>query len=212
MIREIYARLDDCFQKEIVFIKSKSPFEHLIAVILSAQTTDRQVNKVIPVLFSRYPGPAELANAELEEVKSIIRPIGFFHVKGKHIIAAAQTIQHTYGGNVPQAMDQLLSIPGVGRKSANVLRGNCFGLPAIIVDTHFARVVNRLGLVSGSTPERIEEEIGALLPEHAHYRFSMTVNMHGRTICHAKRPACASCILEDLCRKKGLPKALQLNS
>ncbi len=209
MIQVFYERLDVQYPREIGFIEAGTPYEHLIAVIMSAQTTDRQVNLVTPELFRRYPGPEDLAGASAGDVEEIIHSVGFYRVKAKNIIAAASVIHHEFRDEVPHCFSQLLGIPGVGRKSANVIRGACFGKPAVIVDTHFARVVRRFGLVSASNPDIIEREIGEMLEEKYQYRFSMTVNMHGRQVCHAKKPLCAQCIVEDVCRKQGLPEAFQ---
>ncbi len=204
MIEQLFDRLDKKYPSEIGFIEAKSAYQHLIAVILSAQTTDRQVNKITPILFSRYPGPADLASAKVSEVEKIIHSVGFYRMKAKHIIAAAEVIHTKFSGYVPRNMDDLLSVPGVGRKSANVIRGACYGLPAIIVDTHFARVAKRIGLVTAGNPDIIEREIAAIVEENKQYRFSMSVNMHGRVTCHARYPKCSECVIEDLCQKKGL--------
>ncbi len=212
MTAEIYRRLDREYPEEIGFIEARSPYEHLIAVIMSAQTTDRQVNQVTPKLFERFPSPADLASAPISEVERIIHSVGFYRVKARNIIGAASVIHHTFHDKVPEEMEELLSIPGVGRKSANVIRGHCFTKPAVIVDTHFARVVRRLGLVQASHPDVIEREIAGMLDGGLQYRFSMTVNMHGRKICHAKKPQCSVCLLEDICRKSGLPEAFQLGN
>jgi len=205
MIEEIHQILDAEYAHEIGFIQAKSPYEHLIAVILSAQTTDRQVNLVTPELFEGYPTPAALSRADSASVEQLIHSVGFYRMKAKHIIVAAQVIHHAFQDQVPEAMEDLLSIPGVGRKSANVIRGACFGRPAVIVDTHFARVANRIGLVRTKNPDIIEREIQQKLDERHHYRFSMTVNLHGREICHAKRPQCSRCAVQSLCRRVGLP-------
>ncbi len=212
MTAEIYRRLDCEYPEEIGFIEARSPYEHLIAVIMSAQTTDRQVNQVTPKLFEQFPAPADLASAPIGEVERIIHSVGFYRVKARNIIGAASVIHHTFHDRVPEKMEELLSIPGVGRKSANVIRGHCFAKPAVIVDTHFARVVRRLGLVQSSNPDVIEREIAGMLEGELQYRFSMTVNMHGRNICHAKKPQCSVCLLEDICRKTGLPEAFQLGN
>ena len=204
MIEQVHQILDDHYPKEIGFIHSRSPYEHLIAVILSAQTTDRQVNLVTPDLFGRYPLPADLSRADTADVERIIHSVGFYRVKAKNIIAAARAIHENFGDQVPHDMDQLLSIPGVGRKSAHVIRGGCYGYPAIIVDTHFGRVVHRLGLTSSKNPGVIEKDIASQLDESEQYRFSMTVNLHGREVCHAKKPACSACMLINICLRRGL--------
>lgn len=180
-------------------LKFHNPYELLIAVILSAQTTDAQVNAVIPKLFASFPTPASLATAGQEEVEAIIQSTGFYRVKAHNIRRTAQAIVENHGGEVPVAMEELLKLPGVGRKSANVIRGICFNLPAIIVDTHFKRVVMRLGLVDEKDPSKIEKAVSALLPDSSQLPFSMRINRHGRLICRARRPECVSCPLRPEC-------------
>ncbi len=207
-IDAVYDLLDASYHPNIEFIESKSTYEHLIAVILSAQTTDRQVNQVLPKLFAKFPEPGDLAAADRSEVERIIHSVGFYRVKAKNIIAAAQAVHERFHGQVPCDLDELLTIPGVGRKSAHVIRGAQFGLPAVIVDTHFSRVVRRLGLAESADPEKIEYAIAGQLDERRQYRFSMTVNLHGRDVCHARKPRCAACVLLGVCPRIGLPDAL----
>lgn len=207
-ILEISDTLDALAPEQIVFLDAREPFRHLISVILSAQTTDRQVNIVAKDLFARYPDAHALAEAPLEDVRAIIRSTGYFNAKSKNIIACSQALVERYDGAVPDTMDELTSLPGVGRKTANCILGSVYGRPAIIVDTHFGRVVRRLGLVSDDDPSKIEKQIAALLPENRQYRFSMTVNWFGRTCCHAKTPECPACVLWDACPWEGkAPKA-----
>lgn len=196
---QIYRILDCISPPQIVFLQQTDPFRLLISVILSAQTTDRQVNTVTQELFRQYPGPAELANADPLQVERIIRSTGFYRAKTTHIIATAQQLVQRFSGQVPLSMEELTTLSGVGRKTANCMIGQIAGKPAIIVDTHFGRVVRRLGLTQATDPEAIEQEIAVLLPPETHYRFSMTVNLHGRQTCHAKNPACKECALKTLC-------------
>ena len=196
---QIYRILDSISPPQIVFLQQTDPFRLLISVILSAQTTDRQVNTVTQELFRQYPGPAELASADPMQVERIIRSTGFYRAKTTHIIATAQQLVQRFSGQVPLSMEELTTLSGVGRKTANCIIGQIAGKPAIIVDTHFGRVVRRLGLTQATDPEAIEQEIAALLPFETHYRFSMTVNLHGRQICHAKNPACKECALKTQC-------------
>lgn len=177
-----------------------SPYELVIAVILSAQTTDAQVNLVTPELFSRYPTPADLAAAPTEDVERVVHSTGFYRNKARNIIAAAATIERDYGGEVPSKMDELVTIPGMGRKSANVILGVVYGEPSIVVDTHLARVTNRLGFVEGKNPQKIERELRDIVPAELQTDFSMTVNFHGRYRCYARKPDCAACELYELCR------------
>jgi endonuclease III len=194
------ASLLDCISPEkIVFLKQDDPFRLLVCVILSAQTTDNQVNKVAETLFTRYPEPKDLANADLEEVKNIIRSTGYYNTKAAHIIGTAQQLVSLYGGKVPLGMKDLTTLPGVGRKTANCILGQIAKEPAIIVDTHFGRVVRRLGLTVAKEADQVERELADLLPPETQYRFSMTANLHGRTICLAKKPQCNICKLAPYC-------------
>ena len=195
----IYEILDKAYPRTKPYLEYSNAYQLLISVILSAQTTDGQVNRVTPELFSRYPEPVDLGNADIEEVERIIRQTGFYHTKARNIVATAAALSRDFGSQVPREMDDLTSLPGVGRKSANVVRGIAFGLPAVIVDTHFSRVTRRLGLVSARDPEKIEREIGTIVEPDKRTRFSMTVNSHGRACCFARKPACARCPIRDYC-------------
>ena len=176
----------------------------MISVILSAQTTDRQVNLVNGNLFSKYPKPADLALADQLDVEKIIKSTGFFHAKARNIIGAAKVIHTEFDDGIPDSMHDLLKLPGVGRKSANVVLGAVYNKPAIIVDTHFGRVVRRIGLCAARNPDKIEKEIGLLLAPEFQYRFSMTVNNHGRAVCHARKPECRQCALLTYCCQTGV--------
>ncbi|MDC7227987.1 MAG: endonuclease III [Spirochaetales bacterium] len=192
-IIEIFNILDELADSEIIFLRYENNFQLLIGVILSAQTTDRQVNQVLPGLFRKYPTPKDLGAADIKAVSEIIRPLGFFNVKASNIIKTAAAVATEHGGEVPQDMNSLLKLAGVGRKSANVIRGACFNLPAIIVDTHFARTVNRLGLTAKQSPDRIETDLAGQVPADIQYRFSMLLNKLGRDFCHARKPDCDNC-------------------
>ena len=176
-----------------------SPFELAISVILSAQTTDAQVNQVTPALFSRYPTPKALGEAEQSEVEEIVHSTGFYRMKAKNIIAAGRFIHEECGGVVPDSIAALVRVPGMGRKSANVIMGVVHGSPSIVVDTHLTRVSNRIGLVSGKNPEKLERELRAIVPASLQTDFSMGVNLHGRYRCFARTPDCANCEIRDLC-------------
>jgi endonuclease-3 len=191
--------LDEQSPATIDFLEQSDAFELLVSAVLSAQTTDRQVNAVAPTLFSRYPDAFSLATADIEEVMAIIRSTGYYRVKAAHIIGLARMLVEHHDGMVPMEIQELVKLPGVGRKCANVVLGKLGGKPAIIVDTHFGRVVKRLGLTDSTNPNVVEREIAALLPSGQHYRFSMTVNLHGRRVCHARTPDCTSCFLCSLC-------------
>jgi len=197
---DIFSLLDSSYPDTIEFLRYRSSFELLISVILSAQTTDRQVMEVTPALFSRYPGPEELSEARLDDIMDIIRSTGFYKVKADNIKKTAGMLVQDFNSKVPDTIEKLILLPGVGRKSANVILGAVFGKPAVIVDTHFARVVKRLGLTEQKDPDKIEYEIAQLIAGEKQYRFSMTVNLHGREVCHARKPLCGSCFLSRLCR------------
>lgn len=177
----------------------RSPFELVVGVILSAQTTDAQVNQVTPELFRAYPTPEALAAASQPDVERIVHSTGFYRNKAKNVIGAAARIVEAYDGAVPQEMEDLVTIPGMGRKSANVIRGVIYGKPSIVVDTHLTRVTNRIGLVEGKNPQRIERELREVVREELQTDFSMAVNLHGRAICTARKPHCAGCVIRALC-------------
>ncbi|MGB4407079.1 MAG: endonuclease III [Sphaerochaeta sp.] len=192
----VYTILDELLPPHIQFLEQRDPFRFMISVILSAQTTDRIVNIVTGPLFERFPTVEALAASSLEEVEDIIFPTGFYRMKAKNIKDCAQAL---VGKEIPSTMEELVKLPGVGRKTASCVLGDIYGKPAIIVDTHFGRVVQRLGLVDTKDPEKIERQVALLLEETKHYRFSMAANMFGRTVCHAKKPLCEECQLRDLC-------------
>ncbi len=194
-----YEILDRSSPASISFLTQTDPFKLLISVIMSAQTTDRQVNEVASVLFEQYPTPKALAFADIENVKDIIRSTGFFNTKAKNIIGTANALVERFNSQVPLTMKDLVSLPGVGRKTANVIIGQIAQKPAIIVDTHFSRVVQRIGLTDQKEPHEIEKEVARLLPPHHHYRYSMTVNLHGRQVCHARKPLCHICSVAQWC-------------
>ena len=183
-------------------------FELLCAVMMSAQTTDEQVNAVTPALFARYPDAAAMAAAEPEDIEPIIRSIGFFHTKARHLVQTARILARERGGEVPATMDGLLALPGVGRKTANLVASACFGAPGIIVDTHVARSAVRLGIYTKKDPDAIEAIIRGNLAPEDHTAFSHALNRHGKFTCSARAPACVAgdrvCPLEALCPKCGL--------
>jgi endonuclease-3 len=170
-----------------------------VATILSAQCTDERVNQVTPALFDRYPDPASLARARLPTLEKMIHSTGFFRNKARNLKGAAARLVAEHGGQVPTRMEELVALPGVGRKTANVIRGACFGLPAVVVDTHFGRVVRRLGFTDAGDPVKIERELRALVPESRQTTFSMVANFHGREVCRSHRPLCGTCPVRSLC-------------
>lgn len=181
------------------FLESETPFQLLIAVILSAQCTDAKVNEVTRVLFRGFPTPTRLASAPLADVEKIVYPTGFYREKAAHIVETAQLLVERYDGQVPLGMAELTTLPGVGRKTANVIRGQVGGLPVIIVDTHFKRVTKRLGLTQEDDPAAIERELTSLIPPPLQFAFSMAANRHGRVYCHARNPRCGDCPVQRLC-------------
>jgi len=196
---EVNERLAQVYREPRTLLDYETPFQLLIAVVLSAQTTDAQVNRVTPPLFAAYPTPGALAAAEPRAVEEIIRPVGFYRNKSKSVIAAAAAVHRDFEDRVPGDMEELLSIPGVGRKSANVLRAALHGLPAVIVDTHFKRVVARLGLTNARQAEAVERDIESIVPREIRTQLSMAVNFHGRDTCSARSPRCDQCTLLDIC-------------
>lgn len=180
-----------------------SPFELLVATVLSAQTTDPRVNSVTPALFRAYPDAPALAEADPERVEQLIQPTGFFRAKTKSIIGMSQALTERFGGEVPGTLEELVTLPGVGRKTANVVLGNAFGVPGITVDTHFNRLVRRWKWTESTDPDQIEAEVGALFPKRDWTMLSHYVIWHGRRRCHARRPACGACPLARLCPAHG---------
>lgn len=180
------------------------PFELLVAAVLSAQTTDARVNMVTPELFRRYPTPVALAGARREDVEAILRPIGFFRAKTRHITGLAARLVAEFGGQVPGSMSELVTLPGVGRKTANVVLGNAFGVPGITVDTHVGRLARRMGLTEHMDPVKVEEDLCALLPREQWTGASHRLIFHGRRCCTARAPACDRCPVADLCPRIGV--------
>lgn len=178
----------------------RSPFELLVATVLSAQSTDVQVNLVTPALFAAYPGPAQLAAAQQADVEALIGRLGMFRQKSKNIIGLSRALVTTHAGVVPSSLEALVDLPGVGRKTANVVLGVAFQRPAgVVVDTHVGRLAQRLGLSKHSAPEKIEQDLMALLPRKEWDRVSHTLIFHGRRICSARKPACSTCPVQETC-------------
>ena len=176
-----------------------SPYELLTATILSAQTTDARVNLVTPTLFARYPTVADLAGADPTELQEIIRSTGFYQNKAKSLLGMAQAVMDRFHGEVPTKLDDLVTLPGVGRKTGNVVRSVAFGLPGLPVDTHFGRLSRRLGLSTEDDPVKVELELNGYLPPAERGPFSLRMILHGRRVCDARRPRCGDCVLEPIC-------------
>ncbi|WP_243719376.1 endonuclease III, partial [Actinomadura sp. 7K534] len=180
-----------------------TPFQLLIATVLSAQTTDARVNLTTPALFAKYPAPEDLAAADPEDVEAILKPTGFFRAKTKSVMGLSAALRDRFGGEVPGRLDDLVTLPGVGRKTANVVLGNAFDVPGITVDTHFGRLARRFGWTAEDDPVKVEQEIGSLFPRKEWTMLSHRLIWHGRRICHARRPACGACPLARLCPSFG---------
>ena len=183
----------------------ESAFQLLAATILSAQCTDVRVNMVTPALFDFYPTPAKLATADVAHVEQLVRSTGFYQTKAKNLVGMANQVMSRFGGEVPFEIEDLITLPGVGRKTANVLRSVVFKLPGLPVDTHVGRLSRRLGLTKLEDPVKVEYELNAMLPPHEWGEFSLRLILHGRRVCDAKKPNCAECLLEKLCPSSNLP-------
>jgi endonuclease-3 len=182
----------------------ESPLQLLVATILSAQCTDARVNMVTPALFARFPDAAAFAGAEIHELEKAIQSTGFFRNKARNIKGCCSRIVERHGGAVPSVLEELVELPGVGRKTANVVLGNCFETPGITVDTHVGRLSRRLGLSSHTDPEKVEKDLMALLPAKEWTLFSHRMIFHGRQVCYARKPACSECALLKICPRIGL--------
>ena len=191
--------------RELCALRHDSPFQLLAATILSAQCTDEMVNKVTPALFARYPTPADLAEANPLELEDLVHSTGFFRSKAKNLIGMAAALEERHSGEVPTDLDDLVRLPGVGRKTGNVLRSVAFDLPGLPVDTHVGRLSVLLGLTNETDPVKAEHALGALVPEAERGAFSLRMILHGRAVCDAKRPRCDACLLADVC-----PSALRV--
>ena len=196
---EICRRLLKEYPEARCRLSHSSPFELLVATILSAQCTDDQVNRVTADLFKRTSTPEAFARMPLADLEQAIRSTGFYHNKAKSISGMSKMLVAEFGGKVPVEMEDLVRLPGVARKTANVLRAAAYGLPGIIVDTHFIRLAGRMGLSTNDKPEKIEADLCALLPEDRWSAFSHAMLFHGRAVCQARRPACDRCCVSDLC-------------
>lgn len=184
-------------------MRHESSFQLLVATILSAQCTDQRVNQVTPALFARYPGPAQLAEADEEELEALIRPTGFFRSKARNLRGMAAAVTERFDGEVPASMAELTSLAGVGRKTANVVRSVALGLPGLPVDTHVGRLVLRLGMSEETDPVKVESELCAMIPARDWGALSLRLILHGRAVCQARRPRCGACVLADFCPAAG---------
>jgi endonuclease III len=194
--------------KELCELDHTNAFQLLAATILSAQTTDKRVNEVTPVLFARYPTPAALAGADLDELEQIVHSTGFYRNKAKSLVGMARALVERFGGEVPHAIEDLVTVPGTGRKTANVVRSVALGEPGLPVDTHVLRLATRLGLLTGelagsTDAVKVEHALNALVPPEQRGVFSLRVILHGRRVCDARKPQCGDCALRDFCPSAG---------
>lgn len=196
---EILSLLSIAYPDARCALDHNSPLELLVATILSAQCTDVRVNMVTPALFRRYPDAAAYATASLPELEELVRSTGFFRNKARSIQGLGQALIERHGGEVPNTMEQLVPLPGVGRKTANVVLGNAFGVPGLVVDTHVGRLARRLGLTREEDPVKVELELQNLVPETSWTLWSHLLILHGRAICNARKPLCARCQVAHLC-------------
>lgn len=197
--RTIFRRLVRRYPEIHTALDYAEPWQLLVATVLSAQTTDENVNRVTPALFAAYPTPEDLAAADVEDVERLVYSTGYYRQKSRSLVALAAALSERFGGEVPPDLDELVTLPGVGRKTASVVLAEAWGIPAIAVDTHVNRVANRLGLTASSDPRRIEEDLKALLPEKEWAGVSMRFIQFGRDTCTARAPRCGECPLRDLC-------------
>ena len=199
-IAEVLKRLDNEYGTEhIIYLESGSVWQLLVAVMLSAQCTDARVNMTTPALFAAYPTVQDMADADVKDVEELIHSVGLYRSKAANIVAASRKIVDDFGGEVPRTIEELTSLPGVGRKTANVVRGNVFKDPSIVVDTHVNRISGKLGFTKNNEPEKVEQDLMKILPKDHWIRYNMQIITLGRTICTARSPKCAECFLKDVC-------------
>lgn len=203
-VKEVLAFLARAYPGARVLLDHRDPFELLVATVLAAQCTDERVNRVTPALFRDWPGPAAFAEASQGEIEEAVRSTGFFRNKAKAIRELSAVLADRHYGRVPRTMEELTALPGVGRKTASILLGACFGIPALPVDTHVGRVSFRLGLTASKDPARIEEELAGAIPRERWWEFATRLGWHGRRVCVARKPRCPECGLSAVCPKRGV--------
>ena len=199
-INEMINLLEKSYPDELCALKFKTDYELLFSARLSAQCTDARVNKITPTLFERYPTLKDFAEAEISDVEDIIRSCGMYKTKARDIVEAAQKLMIDFGGRVPDNMDELLKLPGIGRKTANLMLGVIFKKPSVVVDTHCIRLTNRIGLVNTKDPVKIETALREILPPEKSTDFCHRLVLHGRAVCNAHRPNCEECCISKLCK------------
>ena len=202
--KAIYRQLTKSYPNVRCELDYNSAFQLLVATVLSAQCTDKRVNQTTPALFKKYPNPKKMAKADLKDIQRLVKSTGFFRAKAKNIKALSNKIMENFDGDVPSNLEDLITLPGVGRKTANVVLGHAFGIPGITVDTHFGRLSRRFGWSKQSDPVKVEFEVGELIAEKEWTNLSQRIIWHGRRICHSRKPACGACPLAKLCPSYGI--------
>ena len=202
--RAMYRVLTRAYPNVHCELDYQTPFQLLVATVLSAQCTDKRVNQVTPILFKRYGTVRKMAAAPILEIEELIHSVGFFHTKAQNIKGLSERLITDFGAKVPPNLDQLVTLPGVGRKTANVVLGHAFDIPGITVDTHFGRLSRRFGWTDSLDPVKVEHEVGALIPQAEWTNLSQRMIWHGRRICHSRKPACGACPLAALCPSFGI--------
>jgi endonuclease III len=202
--RAIYRILSKTYPEVRCELDFKNPLQLLVAVVLSAQCTDKRVNAITPALFKKYKSAKDYAQAPLAEIEQLIYSAGFYHAKARHLQGLGRKIVEEYGGQVPATIEELTTLPGVGRKTANVVLGHAFGIPGITVDTHFGRLSRRFGWTTSLDPVKVEHVVGLLIPEKEWTNLSQRMIWHGRRICHSRKPACGACPVAKICPSVGI--------
>jgi endonuclease-3 len=202
--KAIYRQLTKNYPNVRCELDYNSAFQLLVATVLSAQCTDKRVNQTTPALFKKYPNPKKMAKADSKDIQRLVKSTGFYRAKAKNIKGLSNKIIEEFGGDVPSNLDDLITLPGVGRKTANVVLGHAFGIPGITVDTHFGRLSRRFGWSKQNDPVKVEFEVGELIPEKEWTNLSQRMIWHGRRVCHARKPACGACPLAKLCPSHGI--------
>jgi len=201
--KAIYRQLTKSYPNVRCELDYNSAFQLLVATVLSAQCTDKRVNQTTPALFKKYPNPKKMSKADLKDIQRLVKSTGFFRAKAKNIKALSNKIVENFDGDVPSNLEDLITLPGVGRKTANVVLGHAFGIPGITVDTHFGRLSRRFGWSKQSDPVKVEFEVGELIAEKEWTNLSQRMIWHGRRVCHSRKPACGACPLAKLCPSYG---------
>jgi endonuclease-3 len=200
----IYRQLSKNYPNVRCELDYKNAFQLLVATVLSAQCTDKRVNQTTPALFKKYPNPQKMAKADLRDIQKLVKSTGFFRAKAKNTKGLSNIIAEQFDGNVPSNLEDLITLPGVGRKTANVVLGHAFGIPGITVDTHFGRLSRRFGWSKQNNPVKVEFEVGELIPQKEWTNLSQRMIWHGRRVCHSRKPACGACALAKLCPSYGI--------